>query len=675
MNTHDNKGLVSPSDIAELAGVSRAAVSNWRKRNPDFPSRVSGTDANPLFEKAQVIQWLRARGNEIQTAGSGAILWSAMNMLRGAIDIYELQESLLTLMSAKKISSQHDGKMWEGLFSGLDNGLIINDLLRRIFEVDSKLAGLEPRVSARLTNDQLIIIADVLDQIPNDELGSASDYVLEKNIKLQGKFGAEWGFVGSRISTLLALLAFQRPTTGVLYDPACGIASALISAVEFGAKPTQIIGQDISESSIYVAKLRAFLHGIDIEFVVSDVLQADELPDLKADTVILEPPFGLRFDSAVALSDPRFLYGTPPKTSADLAWVQDAISHLSDRGRGYVVTTLGSLTRTGAEQDIRTGLVRAGCVEAIISLPGKMLPHTSIPLALWVLRRPTNYAEEPITFIDASEETIPELLIPSWLDENSDVNTDSKKSVFASEVIASNSNLLPQNWVFREPADYEELEDDYTWCFEKIEVSLEESVEALEILRAPTQQGTTRVVTVEELLSQNVMKMHNGRTRPNDKSDSCFTNSHVRLGTQPTKKAPDSDRNLTSPRDVIVATINATTAVVDAVGGHEVANGLHHFTKFNEDILLSDYFALIISGSWNNRFQTGTAMKRANIRNLEIPLPPLEEQARLVNVISAAQKLEQNAKELLASAASLRNSILVGVRYGVGIEVADRRFK
>ena len=41
----DDGSLVAPSDIAEMAGVSRAAVSNWRKRNDDFPDPVGGTPA------------------------------------------------------------------------------------------------------------------------------------------------------------------------------------------------------------------------------------------------------------------------------------------------------------------------------------------------------------------------------------------------------------------------------------------------------------------------------------------------------------------------------------------------------------------------------------------------------------------------------------------------------
>lgn len=674
MSGQNNQGQVSPSDIAELAGVSRGAVSNWRKRIDDFPEKVGGTDANPLFDKAQVIEWLTARGNEITKPSSGSVLWSMMNLLRGAMDAYETQEILLTLMAAKKIADSQDPKLWELIVSNLSGGTLQPSQIQKVFSLEPQLSDLEPIISQRLMTKQLHEIAQAISQIPDAEFGVASDYVLEKQIKLQGKFGAEAGFVGSRTSTLLAILATQSPKGGTLYDPACGIASALIRAVQFGAEPKQIFGQDISPNAIYVSRLRAYLHNVDIKFFNSDVLREDCLPNLKADTIILEPPFGLRFDTAMGLSDMRFVFGTPPKSNADLAWVQDAIAHLSETGRAYVLTPLGTLNKGGAEQNIRSGLVKAGCIEAIVALPGKLLPHTSIPLALWVLRRPTNYAEEQITFFDASEETSPEFVVPGWLNQKADFPTRHQITIFASEVISSGANLHPQNWVFREPADYEELEHDYSWSFEKIEWSLEESAEILEKLRKPTLETPTRIVTVEELLALGVVKVQLGRTRVGSEggeSKSCFTNTNVRQGILPVETSTVKNEALTSAEDVVVATINATTAMMDPTGGHQVANGLHHFSEFNKDVLLPPFFASVIAGTWNKRFQVGTGIQRASIKSLEIPLPPIEEQKRLVEIMAAAQDLEKNAKEILANSADIKNSILVGVRYGVGIEVTE----
>ncbi|GAA4227931.1 hypothetical protein GCM10022254_16830 [Actinomadura meridiana] len=42
-----DEGMVTASEIARLAEVGRAAVSNWRRRFDDFPDAVGGTPASP----------------------------------------------------------------------------------------------------------------------------------------------------------------------------------------------------------------------------------------------------------------------------------------------------------------------------------------------------------------------------------------------------------------------------------------------------------------------------------------------------------------------------------------------------------------------------------------------------------------------------------------------------
>lgn len=53
---------VTAAGIARLAGVGRAAVSNWRRRHADFPKPVGGTDTSPSFALAEVEGWLRGQG-------------------------------------------------------------------------------------------------------------------------------------------------------------------------------------------------------------------------------------------------------------------------------------------------------------------------------------------------------------------------------------------------------------------------------------------------------------------------------------------------------------------------------------------------------------------------------------------------------------------------------------
>src|SRR5690606_12341197 len=50
--------LVTGSEIARIAGVTRAAVSNWRRRYDDFPAPAGGGAHSPLFDLAEVQAWL-----------------------------------------------------------------------------------------------------------------------------------------------------------------------------------------------------------------------------------------------------------------------------------------------------------------------------------------------------------------------------------------------------------------------------------------------------------------------------------------------------------------------------------------------------------------------------------------------------------------------------------------
>lgn len=67
----DEPDALTAAAIARLAGVGRAAVSNWRKRYPDFPQPNGGTAASPTFSRAEVEAWLTATGKAEQLATAG----------------------------------------------------------------------------------------------------------------------------------------------------------------------------------------------------------------------------------------------------------------------------------------------------------------------------------------------------------------------------------------------------------------------------------------------------------------------------------------------------------------------------------------------------------------------------------------------------------------------------
>jgi predicted DNA-binding transcriptional regulator AlpA len=69
--SHVEHDEMTAAAIARLVGVGRAAVSNWRRRYPEFPRPVGGSSTSPTFSRAEVEAWLKATGKADQLATAG----------------------------------------------------------------------------------------------------------------------------------------------------------------------------------------------------------------------------------------------------------------------------------------------------------------------------------------------------------------------------------------------------------------------------------------------------------------------------------------------------------------------------------------------------------------------------------------------------------------------------
>jgi chromosome partitioning protein len=57
--------LIGLYEVAQLADVSPAAVGNWRKRHLDFPLPVKQLQSGPVFQRRQILYWLRRKKGEM----------------------------------------------------------------------------------------------------------------------------------------------------------------------------------------------------------------------------------------------------------------------------------------------------------------------------------------------------------------------------------------------------------------------------------------------------------------------------------------------------------------------------------------------------------------------------------------------------------------------------------
>lgn len=633
------QGYVSVSEIAELAGISRGAVSNWRRRKPDFPQPVGGTPSKPLFDRGQVTAWLEANGYRVQ-ADAAAELWAIMNMLRGAIPVEESVDAVLGLIAHRKRIA---------VFGGFGD---------------------------RLPDEVVRQIIAAVDLIPDDQLAEAVDGLLRNFARTFGRGGGEHGTVDSRTSTLLASLAITH-AGDVLYDPACGIAAALMKAIDNGTQPVHLVGHEISQRAATWAELRAALRGVTLELRRGDVLRADLDPDLRADTIIAEPPFGLRWDQDARLFDQRYEFGLPPKNSADMAWIQHVITHLAPAGRGYVISPQAVLSRGGAEARIRAELLRRGCIEAVVSLPGKMLQQTAIPLALWVLCRPgASSRPDQVLLIDATGEESPETGAATWLAQ--DEPRVPHRFVPVDELITADAVLVASKWIDQPATEQGEVAATYQQGWQDIRHTLEQLPDALAGITPVTQLDPGRVMTVQELVKQGVIELHTGRPkdRYSNQADRIITPADIRA-TLP--EAGDSGLgevadDATHAGDVLISTMNRVHACVDTAGGHLPTSGLYRLRVLAPEVLSAGYLAHALTGQWNERLQAGTTIQRAPIKDLEVPLVPLAQQHEVEHTLTALTQLRHTIDALAQHTTTVSNALLDAARYDLNLTL-DRHTK
>ena len=94
MNEAGGRVTVSIQQIAQIAGVGRSAVGNWRKRHHDFPV----PDSSGGFDLRQIERWLIENGKIDRPAPAGFMAWSLADSLRDSLSPDEITEFLVAAL-------------------------------------------------------------------------------------------------------------------------------------------------------------------------------------------------------------------------------------------------------------------------------------------------------------------------------------------------------------------------------------------------------------------------------------------------------------------------------------------------------------------------------------------------------------------------------------------------
>ncbi|MCG7354110.1 type I restriction-modification system subunit M [Roseomonas mucosa] len=227
-----------------------------------------------------------------------------------------------------------------------------------------------------------------------DILGHVYEYFLGQFAIAEGKRGGQFYTAGSVVQLLVEML---QPFKGRVYDPCCGSGGMFVQSERFvqahngRRSDVSIFGQESNPTTWRLAKMNLAIRGIEANLGSkwADSFHEDLHPGLKADFVLANPPFNDSDWGGERLrSGERWIYGTPPASNANFAWVQHFIYHLAPHGYAGFVLANGSLSsQQSGEGDIRREIVNADLVDCIVSLPGQLFFTTQIPVCLWFLTR------------------------------------------------------------------------------------------------------------------------------------------------------------------------------------------------------------------------------------------------------------------------------------------------
>lgn len=410
-----------------------AAKKELGKDYPDLPKdMLLKTGATTPLEvwyaknKADVPAFEKQMRRKVHYVIEPPHLWNSIANLARTQD----SELLKTLQQGfNYIETESFESTFQGLFSEID--LSSPKLGKKYEDRNAKLCTIIQKIAEGLAEFSTDI----------DTLGDAYEYLIGQFAAGSGKKAGEF-YTPQQISDILSAIVTldsQEPKTGPkkrlerVLDMACGSGSLLLNvrkrvagaSSSKGSKREQdapatfgtigkIFGQEKNITTYNLARMNMLLHGVkDTEF---EIFHGDTLlnewdmmrepnPAKKPsfDAVVANPPFSYRWEPTDALADDvRFKsHGLAPKSAADFAFLLHGFHYLKDEGVMAIILPHGVLFRGGAEERIRTKLLKDGHIDTVIGLPANLFYSTGIPVCILVLKKCKK--PDDVLFINAAE--------------------------------------------------------------------------------------------------------------------------------------------------------------------------------------------------------------------------------------------------------------------------------
>ncbi|WP_329210248.1 N-6 DNA methylase [Streptomyces sp. NBC_00683] len=704
---------VTAAGIARLAGVGRAAVSNWRRRHADFPKPVGGTETSPSFALPEVEQWLREQGKLAEVPLRERVWQQLSGHPAGAVTALIHAGCALLLVRDRptawlEITAVSDARMARVLPGALDDVLTAHFGPERAVHTPDA-ADLAPSVP---------LLRAAAELAAGTGVRKAFEFLFVRQLDANPR---QYTLTPPDLAELMADLAEQdraagrrsgaRPARAVL-DPAAG-TGALLRAV---SGPTALYAQEADPELAALTALRLALHsegpaGTDggaLTVRTGDTLRADAFPRLTVDAVLCHPPFNERNWGHDELAyDPRWEYGVPARTESELAWVQHALARLRDGGTAVLLMPPAAASRRSGRR-IRADLLRRGALRAVVALPAGAAPPYGIPLHLWVLRKPgAGHRPTPeLLLVDTAESAEPatgaaspaaggrdridwtavrSAALGAWNAFTEDHGTEGSDGTGGK----SRADRVDRPGVSRAVPVIELLDDDVDLAPARHLPSPASGGGAAELIRvrerlddtlkltarltpppaAPSDLVRRPLTTVGELARAGALQLRTGGSATG--TAPVLTEHDVLAGTAPSGSptapaAPSEDEALLlEPGDVVVPVLgggSVARVVDDATAGAALGRNLQLLRP--DPAALDPWFlAGFLRGTANNRQASSYASTatRLDARRLQLPRLPLAEQQRYGEQFRALAAFE----DALRTAGRLGGRLVQGMYDGL----------
>lgn len=573
-------------------------------------------------------------------------------------------EELSEYAWSKIMSQQLGNEARMNLYTEALDKLQLSDKIPKLFRDIFKGAYLPFRDGQTLT----LFLKEIndLSYSNSENLGNGFEYLLS----IMGSQGDAGQFRTPR-HIIDFIVDIVKPTkTDTILDPACGTAGFLISAYKFIQKTAEdtkqpltpkertsltenIQGYDISPDMVKLALVNMYLHKFKNPKIYEyDTLTQDTRWDNYFDCILANPPFMTPKGGI----QPHNKFGVKANRS-EVLFVDYIMEHLNSTGRAGVIVPEGIVFQSAnAYKELRKKLVEENYLYAVVSLPsGIFQPYSGVKTSILFMDRQLAKKSDKVLFVEIQNDgfdlgaqrrpidknDLPKALelINKW--QNS-INAQTEFSADSKMITIVEKSKLVENEEYNLTASRYKVAQDFSNCKWDI-VRLGDVCDT-------TSGGTPLKSNEEFYVPAEIPWINSGEVRNGE----IFKASKYisKLGLE------KSSAKLIPANSVLVAMYGATAGQVGLLRFEATTNqavcSILPSDKYNPKFL---YY--ILSSKTENLIQMSVGGAQPNIsqgiiKNIKIPLPPLEVQEEIVKeldgyqaVIDGAQKVVDNWKPIL----------------------------